>query len=108
VVDVEAGERTGPTAVQVSFMGHPVTSRSRTASPNRLCIRPEDLTVSDHGSLRVKVRQCTYLGGRFRLTLETTEGTDLVAFSPARVDVDATLGLTIATPWAFRQEATHG
>ena len=108
VVDVEAGERTGPSAVQVSFMGHPVTSRSRTACPNRLCIRPEDLTVSDHGSLRAKVRQCTYLGGRFRLTLETTEGVDLVAFSPARVDVDATLGLTIATPWAFRQEATHG
>ncbi|MBV1897290.1 MAG: ABC transporter ATP-binding protein [Rhodobacteraceae bacterium] len=108
VVDVNAGDRIGPTAVQVTFMGQPVTARSHTDRPNRLCIRPEDLTVSDQGVLRAKVRQCTYLGGRFRLSLKTGHGADLVVFSAKRVDVDSTLGLTIATPWAFTQEAAHG
>jgi iron(III) transport system ATP-binding protein len=78
-----------------------IAIRSGTESPNRLCLRPADLTISETGGLRVRVLRCTYLGGRYRLHLETPDGHCLMAESRCSYGQGRQLGLSIGTPWAF-------
>ena len=108
VVPVEPCGPSGGGDVTVRLLGRKVSARARVAGPDRLCIRPEDITLGDEGALRAEVRQCTYLGGRFRLRLIAEGGLDLVAFSTARVRQGASLGLTIGRPWGFAAEVAHG
>lgn len=99
------GPREGP-HIRLSVLGQEVLARANTAEPTHVSIRPEAITLSDHAPLRARVTGCTYLGGRFRLVLET-EGESLIAFSDRRATIGETLGVTIRDPWAFRDPADH-
>ncbi|WP_163849769.1 ABC transporter ATP-binding protein [Pseudooceanicola aestuarii] len=90
----------GPGRIHLSVLGQEVTARSRTADPTHVSLRPEAITLSDSAPLRARVSGCTYLGGRFRLSLEA-EGETLIALSPQRARPGETLGLTLRDPWAF-------
>ncbi|MGJ8546542.1 MAG: ABC transporter ATP-binding protein [Sulfitobacter sp.] len=85
----------------LDVLGTDVAVRSKTATPSHVSIRPEAITLSDDAPLRAKVTGCTYLGGRFRLTLEA-EGETLVAFAHRRAAIGETLGVTLRDLWAFR------
>ncbi|MBY6006133.1 ABC transporter ATP-binding protein [Salipiger bermudensis] len=102
VVSARAAGPLGPGGLEVETMGLRLTARGRAALPTHLCIRPEDVRLTDEGGLRARVRGCTYQGGRFRVALDTG-GEDLVAFSRTRLNVGAQVGLRIDRPWAFRE-----
>lgn len=80
--------------------------RVKTTDPraNHLCLRPEDITLSESGDLRACVTRSTYLGGRYRLSLRSTDGAELIAESRERYREGSQLGLTIGTPWAFYED----
>ncbi|MBT9383503.1 ABC transporter ATP-binding protein [Pseudooceanicola sp. CBS1P-1] len=98
----------GPGRAQVRVLGHSLEARARCAAPDRICARPEDITLSDTGPIRAEVRACTYQGGRFRLTLAAQGGARLIAFSRARARLGETLGLSLGRPWAYAGGAAHG
>ena len=102
VVSASAAGPLGRNGLEVETMGLRVAARSNEALPTHLCIRPEDVSLTDEGGLRARVRGCTYQGGRFRVVLDTG-GEDLVAFSRLRLEVGAQVGLRIDRPWAFRE-----
>lgn len=108
VVPVEPCGPAGDGSARVRLLGQELAARTRVGAPDRLCIRPEDITLGEEGALRAEVQQCTYLGGRFRLRLLVEGGLDLVAFSTARLRTGDRLGLTIGRPWGFAGEAAHG
>ncbi len=87
--------------VAVRVLGQEVLARSDTATPSHVSIRPEAITLSDDAPLRARVTSCTYLGGRFRLTLDAA-GETLVAFATRRAAIGETVGVTLHDPWAFR------
>jgi iron(III) transport system ATP-binding protein len=60
--------------------------------------------ITETGDLRATVARSTYLGGRYRLALQTPEGAELMAESRARCREGSQLGLSIATPWAFYED----
>lgn len=100
---VVSARATGPLdagRLEVEAMGQRFTARARRGSVSHLSIRPEDITLNDDSRFRAKVRRCTYLGGRFRLVLDTG-GEELVTFSRYRVKAAETLGLRVEMPWAF-------
>ena len=71
---------------------------------SHVCLRPENLTISESGDLRSKVARVTYMGGKYLLETVTDCGARLFAETRARFDVGAQLGLTITTPWAFSED----
>ncbi|WP_417712968.1 ABC transporter ATP-binding protein [Pseudophaeobacter arcticus] len=86
------------------LFGRQITVQTDGGRPNQLCLRPEDITITETGDLRATVARSTYLGGRYRLALQTPEGAELMAESRARCREGSQLGLSIATPWAFYED----
>ncbi|WP_136637642.1 ABC transporter ATP-binding protein [Pseudooceanicola onchidii] len=105
---VVSAQAAGPLAgrdLPVVAMGQTLTARARTGAISHLSIRPEDITLLSEGGVRASVLSCTYLGGRFRLRLDTG-GEDLVAMSPQRAAPGDHVGLRITAPWAFHDPAS--
>lgn len=71
--------------------------------PNLICLRPENIVFSEAGATRGRVSRCTYLGGRYRLSIEAPEGTLLIAESAERCREGEQLGIEIHSPWAFEE-----
>ncbi|SNT73472.1 ABC transporter ATP-binding protein [Paracoccus seriniphilus] len=88
----------------LNVLGQQVWSRSATAMPSHVSIRPEAITISNDAALRARVTNCTYLGGRFRLTLDAA-GETLVAFAPRRAAIGEVVGVAMDDIWAFRDPA---
>ncbi|MGO1120717.1 ABC transporter ATP-binding protein [Rhodovibrionaceae bacterium A322] len=101
VVPVTPLGQEAPGRVRVRLLGFDTTVESDSPQPSLACLRPENLTIVKQGSLRAKVSRSTYLGGRFRLSLKTSCGTDLVTESRTRYPEGTQLGLNLSQPWAF-------
>lgn len=89
-----------PEGCIVEVLGQRIAARARSRSPSHVSIRPEDIRLGDDGPLRGRVTGATYLGGRFRLTLDVA-GETLVAFAAQRAHPGEAVGLSIEAPWAF-------
>lgn len=105
VLPVEPVE-TGGDAREVRVLGARVAVKS---SPGRapvshVCLRPENLSISETGDLRSKVSRVTYMGGKYLLEAVTECGTRLFVETRARFAIGGHLGLTITTPWAFSED----
>ena len=102
VQEVKSGEN----AQQARILGAEVTvqSASQEAQVSHVCLRPENLTISETGDLRSKVARVTYVGGKYLLEAVTDCGARLFAETRARFEVGTQLGLTITTPWAFLED----
>ncbi|WP_120496675.1 ABC transporter ATP-binding protein [Kiloniella sp. EL199] len=85
-------------------LGKRIKVQSNHDSPSHVCLRPENLTISETGDFRAKVARVTYLGGKYLLETVSDCGTRLLAETRAKFDVGVQLGLTISTPWAFYEE----
>lgn len=81
-----------------------VQSASQEAQVSHVCLRPENLTITETGDLRSKVARVTYVGGKYLLEAVTDCGARLFAETRARFEVGTQLGLTITTPWAFLED----
>ncbi|UYV38285.1 ABC transporter ATP-binding protein [Rhodobacteraceae bacterium D3-12] len=105
VVPVQEAEQVGA-ARQARVLGAQVVVHSdASAVPvSHVCLRPENLTISEVGDLRAKVARVTYMGGKYLLETVTGCGARLLAETRARFDEGAQLGLTITTPWAFSED----
>jgi iron(III) transport system ATP-binding protein len=105
VVPVQEVTQAGE-ARQARILGAEVAVQSARAETrvSHVCLRPENLTISESGDLRSKVARVTYMGGKYLLETVTDCGARLFAETRARFDVGAQLGLTITTPWAFSEE----
>ena len=102
VQEVKSGEN----AQQARILGTEVTvqSVSQEAQVSHVCLRPENLTITETGDLRSKVARVTYVGGKYLLEAVTDCGARLFAETRARFEVGTQLGLTITTPWAFLED----
>ncbi len=102
VQEVKSGEK----AQQARILGTEVTvqSVSQEAQVSHVCLRPENLTITETGDLRSKVARVTYVGGKYLLEAVTDCGARLFAETRARFEVGTQLGLTITTPWAFLED----
>lgn len=81
-----------------------VQSARQGARVSHVCLRPENLTITERGDLRSKVARVTYMGGKYLLETVTECGARLFAETRARFEVGAQLSLTITTPWAFSED----
>jgi iron(III) transport system ATP-binding protein len=98
--------KSGGNAQQARILGTEVTvqSASQEAQVSHVCLRPENLTITETGDLRSKVARVTYVGGKYLLEAVTDCGARLFAETRARFEVGTQLGLTITTPWAFLED----
>ncbi|WP_374300985.1 ABC transporter ATP-binding protein [Paracoccus sp. (in: a-proteobacteria)] len=90
--------------VTVEALGQRIEARCDETVPTHLCVRPEQVRIDPAGPVRARVSACSYLGGRFRLVLET-EGDTLVAHAPVRARPGEEMRLSLHGPWAFRDPA---
>ncbi|SFJ21892.1 ABC transporter ATP-binding protein [Celeribacter neptunius] len=105
VVPVQGIER-DESALHAHVLGARIAVQSGNNAPSvsHVCLRPENLSITETGDLRAKVTRVTYLGGRYLLETVAECGTRLLAETRAKFDIGAQLGLTITTPWAFRED----
>lgn len=103
VVPVRSVE-TSDVAAHGHVLGARVEVQSNHERPSHVCLRPENLTITETGDLRARVARVTYLGGKYLLETVAECGTRLMAETRAKFDVGMQLGLTISTPWAFYEE----
>lgn len=91
---------------QARILGAEVTVQSsrQDAPISHVCLRPENLTISESGDLRSKVARVTYMGGKYLLETVTDCGARMFAETRTRFEVGTQLGLTITTPWAFSED----
>ncbi|RWR11309.1 ABC transporter ATP-binding protein [Paenirhodobacter populi] len=85
----------------VEALGQRIEARGDDPAPTHLCLRPEDVVPDPDGPLTARVSAVRYIGGRFRLVLET-EAETIVTVSPQRAALGELLRLRIRHPWAFR------
>ncbi|UWS78736.1 ABC transporter ATP-binding protein [Phaeobacter sp. G2] len=102
ISDFTPGRGKGQGAARL--LGTQISVQTSTDRPNQLCLRPEDITITETGDLRAAVIRSTYLGGRYRLMLRTPEGAELMAESRVRYPEGSQLGLSIGSPWAFCED----
>ena len=98
------GVEKSDSALHGHVLGTRIAVQSGDDLPSHVCLRPENLTISETGDLRAKVARVTYLGGKYLLETVADCGTRLLAETRARFDVGMQLGLTITTPWAFSED----
>jgi len=103
VVPVTPTGRRTDQGVCARVLGQDILCQSATDAPTHASIRPEAITLSDEAGIRGQVMACTYLGGRFRVTVNVM-GETLVAFSTHRVPVGSGVGMTLGRVWAFRDQ----
>lgn len=104
VVAVSRGGLFNGGMIRVEAMGQQILARAAGPGASHLCIRPEDVQITPEGPIPARVSACSYLGGSFRLALET-EGETLIARSATRARPGETLRLALRAPWAFRDPA---
>ncbi|MFS4580899.1 ABC transporter ATP-binding protein [Phaeobacter sp. C3_T13_0] len=80
-----------------------VAISSDSAQPNHICLRPENISLSETGDMRCVVQRCTYLGGHYRLTLQGPNAENLIAESRFYHKTGEQLGLSLHQPWAFQE-----
>ncbi|TNE66803.1 ABC transporter ATP-binding protein [Celeribacter ethanolicus] len=104
VVPVNAVEHR-ESQLHADVLGTRIAIRSdATTGISHVCLRPENLSISETGDLRAKVARVTYLGGKYLLETVSACGTRLLAETRAKFEVGTQLGLTITTPWAFSED----
>lgn len=91
------------TQSQAQLYGAQITIQTDAQRPNLICLRPENIRITETGDLRSEVKRSTYLGGRYRLTLQLPNGMPLVAESQQRYAAGTQLGVSIDAPWAFAE-----
>ena len=91
------------TGTEARLFGQKITIQTDTPQPNLICLRPENIRITETGNLRSRVMRSTYLGGRYRLTLQLQNGTLMIAESRERFADNTQLGLSIDAPWAFTE-----
>ena len=91
------------TATEARLFGQKITIQTDTQHPNLICLRPENIRIAETGDLRSRVMRSTYLGGRYRLTLQLSNGRQMMAESRQRYADGTQLGVSIDAPWAFRE-----
>ncbi len=89
--------------VTANLFGSKITIKTDSPNPDLACLRPENIQITENGDVRSIVKRCTYLGGRYRLTLEAPSGAQLIAESHVQFPVGAQVGVSIHTPWAFSE-----
>ncbi|WP_022706296.1 ABC transporter ATP-binding protein [Paracoccus zeaxanthinifaciens] len=102
VVPVQAHDGAGRARILGAEVAVNAAPQSRFV--DHVCLRPENLAISETGDLRAKVARVTYLGGKYLLETVLDCGTRLVTETRARFDTGAQLGLTINAPWAFAED----
>jgi len=98
------GVQRNDSAAHGHVLGARIAVETSAERPSHVCLRPENLTISETGDLRAKVARVTYLGGKYLLEAVSDCGTRLLAETRARFDVGMQLGLSINTPWAFHED----
>ena len=66
-----------------------------------LCLRPEDVQVSNDGALAGVVDDCVYLGGRFRLGVRLGMNQIVPVYTNNRVRIGETVRLAVLDGWVF-------
>lgn len=90
-------------ATEALLFGEKVVIETDSQRPNLVCLRPENITICETGHLRGKVSRSTYLGGRYRLSIETPSGVSVTAESRCKYAEGTQLGLELSSPWAFTE-----
>ncbi|WP_373237114.1 ABC transporter ATP-binding protein [Cohaesibacter celericrescens] len=90
-------------AVTASALGTNFSIETDVEAPNHICLRPENLKIEESGDIRARVLRASYLGGQYRLLLETTKNHLITLLSRDRYPEESQLGLSIAQPWAFKE-----
>lgn len=83
----------------------PKLNESQTNVNAGLCLRPEDVWVTDDAPLRGQVEDCVYLGGRFRLSVRIGEGHSLPVYANRRARIGEQVGLKVSDGWVFDRMA---
>ena len=91
------------TGAEARLLGEKISIHTDSLRPNMICLRPEDIRIAETGNLRSQVARSTYLGGRYRLTLQLPNGMQVVAESRQRYADGTQLGVSIDAPWAFAE-----
>nr|WP_251363705.1 ABC transporter ATP-binding protein [Epibacterium ulvae] len=89
--------------VTAKLFGAKIAIQTDSPNPDLICLRPENIEISETGDIRAIVQRSTYLGGRYRLTLEASSGAQLIAESRAHFPVGTQLGVSVHAPWAFAE-----
>lgn len=100
VLPIEGVSHDAETA-KATLFGTRISIDTDVEHPNLICLRPENISITETGDLRVKVIRNTYLGGSYRLTVQAPNGEMLIAHSCDRYAEGAQLGLSVSPPWAF-------
>ncbi len=90
-------------ATKATLFGEQISVDTDSKRPNLICLRPENITICETGQLRGKVSRSTYLGGRYRLNIETQTGNSMIAESRTKYAEGTQLGLDLSSPWAFTE-----
>lgn len=88
---------------KANLFGEQIAIETDSVRPNLICLRPENITICETGQLRGKVSRSTYLGGRYRMSIETPNGRAVTAESRHRYAEGTQLGLELSSPWAFTE-----
>jgi iron(III) transport system ATP-binding protein len=102
VIPITGVDRQNDT-VTASALGGSFVIETDVEHPNHICLRPENLSISEFGDIRAKVLRANYLGGLYRMTLKTTTDHIITLLSRDRYQEESQLGLSIAQPWAFQE-----
>nr|WP_321457337.1 ABC transporter ATP-binding protein [uncultured Cohaesibacter sp.] len=71
------------------------------AQPVCLCVRPEHVVLDQETGLPARVISSTYLGERYKVALEMSDGTPVVAYSQKSVQSGELLRFTFTDAWAL-------
>nr|WP_319484842.1 ABC transporter ATP-binding protein [uncultured Cohaesibacter sp.] len=71
------------------------------ATPVSLCVRPEHVRLDHQTGLPARVTSSSYQGERYRVVLEMSDGTDVVAYSEHKVKPDELVRFTFENAWAM-------
>lgn len=102
VLPIEAINHVG-SAREARLFGAKISIQADTPQPNYICLRPDNIRIVETGDLWAQVARSTYLGGRYRLTLQLPNGIQMVAESRHRYADGTQLGVSIDAPWAFAE-----
>lgn len=93
----------GQVGMEAQVLGSRIAITSQDENPNLICLRPENISICETSDLRAQVVRATYLGGTYRLDLQTNSGAMVVAHARQRHAEGTQLGLSISNPWAFTE-----
>lgn len=89
--------------ITASALGGSFSIDTDVEKPDHICLRPENLSITENGDIRAKVVRSNYLGGLYRMRLKTATDQIITLLSRDRYHEDSQLGLSITHPWAFQE-----